>query len=229
MTTRCELTAAVFEAALDGSLTDDQRRHAETCDACQAGLAQVPRFDGQLRAAAQSLVTAPLPVTALEAGPAAGPRLGTESVLRLMAAAAIAGVVLLAAQSGYLRVGAPPAAAASPEATFRLHIVVRNYRPATELLEVRSGAGAGAVILEIPVAGCRIAYMAVPLGDAWSVVFNGQREAAGPSSPIAGEVRQDLSVRISRPIATTVVFDGVPEEASLDADALAGTVLSPCR
>ncbi len=229
MTTRCELAASVFDAALDGALTDDQRLHAETCDACQAALAQVPSFDRQLRAAAQSLATAPLPASALEAGRVAGARFDMASALRLTAAALVAGVVLLAAQAGYLRVGAPPTASVSPEPGFRLHIVVRNYRPTAELLEVTSGTGPGAVNLEIPVAGCRIAYIAVPLGGTWSVVFNGQREAAGPASPVAGEVSQDLSVRISRPIATTQVFDGIPEEASLGADALAAAVLSPCR
>jgi len=229
MTTRCELTVAVFDAALDGTLTDDQRQHADSCEACQAALAQVPRFDGQLRAAAQSVVTAPLPASALEAGAPAGARFGMATMLWLTAAAVVAGAVLLAAQSGYLRVGAPPAASATPEPGYRLHIVVRNYRTTTELLEVTSGTGTGAVTLDIPVAGCRIAYVAVPLGVTWSIVFNGQREAAGPSSPVAGEVSQDLSVRISRPIATTRVFDGTPEEASLGADALATTVLSPCR
>jgi hypothetical protein len=62
----CGRTASLIDRIVDGRVTDDDRRHAATCDSCGPVLARAARFDDEIARTARRLVPEDLPPGVLD-------------------------------------------------------------------------------------------------------------------------------------------------------------------
>jgi hypothetical protein len=229
--TRCERSEAVYLAAIDGRLTDEERAHARGCADCAAALEAAERFDRELEAAATELAGPALPPE-ITGADAVGARRQQRWIGPVSAAAGTLVVValslLLAGQAGVVRVGGP-GPNAPPPVPHTLHVLVSNHRQFVITVDAESTVAGATSSSSTAVGGCSGAYLTLPIGDSWRVSVGGVLLGVGPPSPVAGSTSGDLTLRVSYGISAPQILDGTPAANGLDPALITSTDLAPCR